>query len=242
MTTDRIKGLVETLGLKQMNLESGLFTVVSVSDLLDEKGHPASNSIYVMLTREYPQSYLHRMESDDIQILIEGGPIDYYLFYANGEADKITLGKDLAQDQQMIVACPGGTAKALILHDDVEYALIASVVAPAWSPSNVVYGATDEFIDTYAGKADWAKADFLKYLVGPNYGHVTGGASQDDEIAIDAEGQIIWQGMQMTEKQLVQELSRFSSKTVQLNVDDQAPANVIEQVKQLINAAGLSPD
>ena len=69
MMRRRIDELVSTLGLTEMNLESGLFQVVNVSEI--ELGEQAVNNvIYFMLTREMPQSHLHYMESDDVQILI----------------------------------------------------------------------------------------------------------------------------------------------------------------------------
>ena len=243
----RTDELISALNLKRMNLESGLFAVSSVSNIsVTAAGEPspASNSIYFMLTRRYPQSYLHWLYSDDIQILIEGGPADYYLFFENGDAEKITMGRDSAGGQRLIVPCPGGTAKALVLHDSAEHLLIGSVVTPAWTPYRVRYGACRNFIDKYVGKADWATPDFLKFLIGPNLDRIKGGDADDREISIDDAGQIIWQGMQLTDRQLREELARFAANgadiPVRIVASAGAPRDILDHVKQLATAAGLA--
>ena len=208
MAQNRIDELVDMLGLTEMNLESGLFQVVNVSGI--ELGEQAANNvIYFMLTSEMPQSYLHHMASDDVQILIEGGPVDYYLFAEDGSCRKVTMGFDVSAGQQPIVIAPGGSAKALILHEGASHLLIGSVVSPAWSPSTTRYGAGPEFLDTYEDKAPWASREFLKRLVGPNFDAIEGGDQAAPLFQLDASGQIIYQGMQLTEEQFFQEAKRL---------------------------------
>jgi predicted cupin superfamily sugar epimerase len=208
MIQSRVDELVSTLRLTEMNLESGLFQVVNISEV--ELGEQAVNNvIYFMLTRAMPQSHLHHMASDDVQILIEGGPVDYYLFAKDGSCKKITMGHDVSLGQQLIVIAPGGSAKALILHENVSHLLIGSVVSPAWSPSTTRYGAGSEFLDTYEKKAPWASREFLKSLAGPNFELVEGGEETAPTFRIDAAGQIIYQGMQLTEEQFFHEAKRL---------------------------------
>jgi predicted cupin superfamily sugar epimerase len=208
MTKSRINELVSTLELKEMNLESGLFQVVNVSEI--ELGEQAVNNvIYLMLTRAMPQSHLHHMASDDVQILIEGGPVDYYLFAEDGSCEKVTMGYDVSAGQRPIVIAPGGTSKALILHDSASHLLIGSVVSPAWSPSTTRYGAGSEFLDNYENKAPWASREFLTKLVGPNFDAVEGGEEATPVFQLDAAGQILYQGMQLTEEQLFHEAKRL---------------------------------
>ncbi len=70
-----------------------------------------------MLTRERPINYLHWLASDDTHILIEGGPVDYFIFHPDGRAEKLTLGMDLAAGERPVIAVPGGCWKALRLRD-----------------------------------------------------------------------------------------------------------------------------
>ena len=208
MTQVRIDELVSTLGLTEMNLESGLFRVVNVSGVeLGEQ--PVNNVIYFMLTRTMPQSHLHYMKSDDVQILIEGGPVDYYLFAKDGSCEKITMGHDVSLGQQPIVIAPAGSAKALILHENASHLLIGSVVSPAWSPSTTRYGAGTEFLDTYENRAPWASRDFLESLAGPNFELVEGGEETVPVFRLDEADQITYQGMQLTEEQFYNEAKRL---------------------------------
>jgi len=82
------------------------------------------------------------MESDDVQRLIEGGPVDYHLFAKDGSCKKITMGYDVSLGRLPLVVAPAGSAKALILHDNASYLLSGPVVhrlgrrlRPAMAPS-----------------------------------------------------------------------------------------------------------
>ena len=80
---DREHLIIEKLGLKRLNLEAGLFGLLSESaiEVINENERlAASNVIYLMLNQNEPINYLQMLRSDDYQILIEGGPADYYLF------------------------------------------------------------------------------------------------------------------------------------------------------------------
>ena len=57
---------------------------------------------------------MHWLLPDDYHVLIEGGPADYYFFHEDGSVDHQILGRDLANGQQLMVACPGGCHKAII--------------------------------------------------------------------------------------------------------------------------------
>jgi predicted cupin superfamily sugar epimerase len=50
------------------------------------------SQVYYMLTRDRPINYLHWLASDDTHILIEGGPVDYFIFHPDGHAEKMVLG------------------------------------------------------------------------------------------------------------------------------------------------------
>lgn len=230
MSEERVQEIIQILGLKEMNLESGLFEVDRVSDI-EIGGQQASNSIYFMLTRDMPQSYLQHMDCDDTQILIEGGPVDYYLFYEDGTCENKTMGRDIGQGEHMMISVPGGTAKGLILRDEAEYLLIGSVVTPAWSPTNTRYGADESFLNTYEGKAPWATRDFLKSIVGPNFGSKEGGRLDDRHVIIDAHGQIIFQGMQLTEQQLQHEMTKFEPGSMTIEISPGAPQELVERIR-----------
>lgn len=212
--TTRPQELIETLNLRSLNMESGLYDVVYISDhavTATDGPSRASNCIYYMLTPELRQNNLHWVWSDDYQILIEGGPADFFLFQANGQAEKITMGRDIVNGEQLIIPCPGNTYKAILLHDSAEYLLTGSVVTPAWNPQRASVGADQAFLDRYTGAAPWATAKFLRRLIGPNLGVVEGADGMPLQLTIDASGQLLWKKMQLTEEQLRIELQIFAA-------------------------------
>ena len=247
--TARSAELVEELGLRFLNVEAGLFDVLRVSDIeveSDGEASPASNAIYLMLNRDQPVNYVQWLYSDDYQVLIEGGPADYYLFYADGSSERITMGRDLEAGQQMIVAAPGGTAKAIVLHDDAEYLLVGSVLSPAWSPHRARIGGDPAFVDRYAGSSDWATRDRIRALVGPNFGRYVGGQTDTLDFTVQADGQVIWLGMQLTDAQVEDQLRRFASqqpgRAATLTVEAGAPQATVARLRALSAALGVAMD
>jgi uncharacterized protein len=132
----RGRELIRTLKLSVLPKESGYLGVIGRSgQMVTVDGRPLAvqSQNYYMLTRELPINYLHWLAPDDTQILIEGGPVDYFIFYPDGHAEKVTLGMDLAAGQRPVVAVPGGCWKALRLHDGVSYALMANTLSPEFT-------------------------------------------------------------------------------------------------------------
>ena len=236
----RATELIERLQLQHLNVESGLYSVVRVSDVEVEASDgisPASNAIYLMLSRTYPRNYVQWLYSDDYHVLIEGGPADYYLFHDDGRAEHIVMGRDLSAGQQMMVASPGGTAKAIVLHDDAEFLLVGSVLSPAWSPQRAKIGGAEDFVNKYLGAAPWATPETLRELIGPNYGATVGATGETLNIILDESGQIIWQEMQLTEKQLRIEMQHFASthpdQPLRVKVMPGSPEALLQRIKTI---------
>jgi predicted cupin superfamily sugar epimerase len=136
---------------------------------IDGRSLAVQSQNYYMLTRDRPVNYLHRLVSDDTHILIEGGPVDYFIFHPDGRAEKVTLGMDLAAGQLPVVAVPGGCWKALRLRDGASYALMANTLSPEFTPDRVQIGAGAAWVKRYTGAAPWASAQVLRELIGPNW-------------------------------------------------------------------------
>jgi predicted cupin superfamily sugar epimerase len=127
------------------------------------------SQVYYMLTRDKPINYLHWLASDDTHILIEGGPVDYYIFHPDGHAEVVTLGHDVTAGQRPVVAVPGGCWKALRLHKGAQYALMANALSPEFTPDRVRIGEGAGWVSRFAGTAPWATPETLKALIGPNW-------------------------------------------------------------------------
>jgi len=163
----RARELMTALQLEYLPGESGYFGLLGRSALsVEQDGRKlaAQSGIYYLLTAEAPVNYLHWLASDDTHVLLEGGPVDYFIFRPDGSVAKLTLGRDLAAGQQLVAAIPGGCWKALRLHPGAGYVLLANVLSPEWTPDRVKIGAGPDFLAKFTGAAPWATADFLRGL------------------------------------------------------------------------------
>lgn len=168
----RAEELIRLLHLSVLPKESGYLGIVGVSaQKVDINGHTLAvqSQNYYMLTRDLPINYLHWLEPDDTHILIEGGPVDYFIFHPDGRVEKITLGTDIAAGQTPVIAVPGGCWKALKLHDGAGYALMANALSPEFTPDRVKIGAGPDWIQRFQNKAPWATPTLLRALIGPNF-------------------------------------------------------------------------
>lgn len=168
----RAQELMTSLKLEYLPGESGYFGLLgqSAQQVVQEgRTLSAQSRIYYMLTAEAPVNYLHWLASDDTHILLEGGPVDYFIFHPDGRVDQVTLGRDAAAGQQLVVAIPSNCWKALRLQPGVKYVLLANILSPGWTPDRVKIGAGAEFLARYTGRAPWATETTLRELIGPNF-------------------------------------------------------------------------
>jgi predicted cupin superfamily sugar epimerase len=171
-TDARAHELIQTLHLRPLPGESGYLGLIGQSAQtvqIDGKPLAVQSQVYYMLTRDSPVNYLHWLASDDTHILIEGGPVDYFIFHPDGRAEKFVLGRDVAAGERPVVAVPGGCWKALRLHAGAHYALMANALSPEWTEDRVRIGAGEDWMKRYRGAAPWATEENLRALIGPNW-------------------------------------------------------------------------
>jgi len=167
-----VRDLIARLHLEYLPGESGYFGFLGRSAqqvTVDGREFAAQSRIHYLLTAEAPVNYLHWLASDDTHVLLDGGPVDYFIFHPDGRAEQVTLGRDAAAGQQLVVAIPGGCWKALRLHPGASHVLLLNVLTPEWTPDRVKTGAGADFIARYAGRAPWATEAALRELIGPNW-------------------------------------------------------------------------
>jgi len=168
----RARELIQTLNLRVLPRESGYLGFIGRSRQMvtvDGRRLAVQNQVYYMLTRDLPVNYLHWLAPDDTHILIEGGPVDYFIFHPDGRAEKVTLGLDLSRGQRPVVAVPGGCWKALRLRDGVGYALMANTLSPEFTSDRVKIGAGAEWVKRFRNSTSWATPEKLRELIGPNW-------------------------------------------------------------------------
>ncbi len=164
--------ILRELKLKVLPKESGYLGVIGVTPqtvVVDGRRLAVQSQNYYMLTSERPINYLHWLAPADTHILIEGGPVDYYIFHPEGRVEKVTLGMDLAEGERPVVAVPPGCWKALVLRPGAKYALMANALSPEFTPDRVRIGEGAAWVKRFAGKAEWATPVFLRKLIGPNW-------------------------------------------------------------------------
>jgi hypothetical protein len=171
-TDARAREIIKELHLTVLPKESGYLGIIGVSQQkvnVDGRELAVQSQNYYMLTRERPINYLHRLVPADTHILIEGGPVDYFIFYPDGHAEKVTLDLDFAAGQRPVVAVPGGCWKALKLHSGASYALMANALSPEFTPDRVKIGEGPDWVKRFTNSAPWATPQALREMIGPNW-------------------------------------------------------------------------
>jgi predicted cupin superfamily sugar epimerase len=168
----RARELIQTLHLTVLPEESGYLGIIGRSaQMVTQNGRSLAvqSQNYYLLTRDRPINYLHWLVPDDTHILVEGGPVDYFIFHPDGRAEEVTLGRDVAAGQRPVVAVPGGCWKALRLRNGANYALMANTLSPEFTPDRVKIGAGPAWVGRFTNSAPWATQKALRELIGPNW-------------------------------------------------------------------------
>ena len=169
----RARALITTLNLSYLPHESGYIGLLGTSPhtITSSSGLPiaAQSHNYYMLTNVLDVNYLHWLESDDVHVLVEGGPVEYFVFYPDERVERKVLGREFEKGETAVVAVPGGCWKGLRLCEGVDFALMANVLCPEFTVDRVRIGEGSEWLKRYQGKADWATEEFLKNLIGPSW-------------------------------------------------------------------------
>jgi hypothetical protein len=87
--------LIRARNLSVLPKESGCLAIIGRSRhmvTVDGRSLAVQSQNYYMLTRDRPINYLHWLAPDDTHILIEGGPVDYFIFIRVGARRKLPLG------------------------------------------------------------------------------------------------------------------------------------------------------
>ena len=169
---ERASELIRVLKLEPLPKESGYLGLIGESAqkvVMDGRALRVQSQVYYMLTRDRPVKYLHWLAPDDTHILIEGGPVDYFIFHPDGRAERVTLGRNVAAGQRPVVAVPGNCWKALRLHPGAGYALMANALSPEFTPDRVRIGEGADWVKRFSGAAPWATPETLRELIGPNW-------------------------------------------------------------------------
>jgi uncharacterized protein len=136
MMSFRARQLIETLGLVP-HPERGFYAetyraAARVSAESHGSERAASTAIYFLVTDEEPATSLHRLKSDEVFHLYEGGPLEVVQLRADGRVVISRLGLDLAAGERPQVVVPAGTWFGTELVAGASHCLVGCTVAPGF--------------------------------------------------------------------------------------------------------------
>jgi hypothetical protein len=100
-------------------------------------------AIYYMLSDDNSIDHFHTKYSDGIAFYHLGDPITYHMIYPDGHYEKVVVGPDIFNGQQLQLAVPSGTYKAAELTLGA-YGFVSEAVAPGWEVTDMIDVGRDE--------------------------------------------------------------------------------------------------
>jgi predicted cupin superfamily sugar epimerase len=156
----RSDDLIRTLRL-QRHPERGYFVEtyraqLGIASSAHDGARAASTAIYFLLTAEDATTYLHRLRSDELFHLYEGGPLDVLLLDGGGHAEVRRLGLDLAAGERPQIVIPAGTWVAAELVPGASHCLWGCTVAPGFEFRDFELAEGPELAARFPGRPDLA--------------------------------------------------------------------------------------
>jgi predicted cupin superfamily sugar epimerase len=153
----RARELIERLGLVP-HPERGYYAesyraALTVGGLPHGAPRAASTAIYFLVTEDQPTTYLHRLRSDEVFHLYEGGPLDVLLLGATGPGEVRRLGVDVGAGERPQLVIPAGTWFAVELAAGVTHCLFGCTVAPGFDFADFELAAGPELAARYPDHA-----------------------------------------------------------------------------------------
>ena len=157
MTSDP-NTIIERLGLEP-HPERGYYRQTYKASLAVEStahgaARAASTAIYFLVTASDPVTYLHRLKSDEIFHLYDGGPLEIVRLFPDGSWDVARLGMNLAAGERPQIVIPAGTWFGTALTSGTSHCLVGCTVAPGFEFADFELAEGPELEARYPGAAD----------------------------------------------------------------------------------------
>ncbi|MDE1463837.1 cupin domain-containing protein [Spartinivicinus poritis] len=109
-----------------------------------------STAIYYMVLPDN-FSALHRIKQDEVYHHYLGESVEMLLIYPDGNHQLITLGKNIANGEQLQVVVPSGTWQGVKLskRDSTGYALLGTTVAPGFEFDDFELANAEQLVEQY---------------------------------------------------------------------------------------------
>lgn len=154
----RAAAIIESLGLGP-HPERGFFVETyrartTVSAPTHSGPRAASTAIYFLVEASAPATFLHRLLSEEVFHLYEGGPLDILRLHPSGSAEVARLGLDLAAGERPQVVIPAGCWFGTELAGGAPYALVGCTVAPGFEFGDFELAQGPELAERYPAMAE----------------------------------------------------------------------------------------
>jgi predicted cupin superfamily sugar epimerase len=114
----------------------------------------ASTAIYFFVTAAEPATFLHRLASDEVFHLYDGGPLEIVRLFADGRWDVTVLGMNLDAGERPQIVVPAGTWFGTELRAGSSHCLVGCTVAPGFEFADFELADGPELEALYPGAAD----------------------------------------------------------------------------------------
>ena len=153
-----VNTLIKILGLEP-HPERGFFheTYRAPSQVESERHggyRAASTAIYFLVTAAEPTTFLHRLISDEVFHLYDGGPLEILRLFPDGTWDVAVLGMNLAAGERPQIVVPAGTWFGTELVDGASHCLVGCTVAPGFEFADFELADGPELESAYPAAAD----------------------------------------------------------------------------------------
>jgi predicted cupin superfamily sugar epimerase len=152
------QSIIERLGLEP-HPERGYYRETyraSCSVRSTQHGGPraASTAIYFLVTAREPVTFLHRLVSDEVFHLYDGGPLEILRLFPDGGWDVAALGMNLDAGERPQVVIPAGTWFGTALRAGAPHCLVGCTVAPGFDFADFELAGGPELEARYPDAAD----------------------------------------------------------------------------------------
>ncbi|MBI4462241.1 MAG: cupin domain-containing protein [Acidobacteria bacterium] len=160
--------LIKYLHLELLPVEGGYFRQSYRSaEAIPRQGLPARyrsekafcTAIYYLLTSD-PDSFsaLHRLPTDEMYHFYLGDPVQMLLLHPDGRSQRVVLGSDVLNGQQVQFVVPRDVWQGSRLLPGGRLALLGTTMAPGFDPDDFLAGDRGALIHHYPDCADFIRS------------------------------------------------------------------------------------
>jgi len=159
-----MNSIIQKLGLEP-HPERGYYRETYRSSITVERGprvlrpgapdtRAASTAIYFLVTADAPATFLHRLISDEVFHLYDGGPLEILRLFPDGTWDVAVLGMNLDAGERPQVVIPAGAWFGTELRSGASHCLVGCTVAPGFEFADFELAQGPELESRYPAASD----------------------------------------------------------------------------------------